>query len=138
MVLKTVLIADDSRIFRALMTEVLQEHGLEVFQAADGREALEALLSKRPQLAILDALMPLLSGFDVVSQLREKAADYHPTLFIVTAVYKSRRWESEARQQYRVDEYLEKPLEPEDLLKVIGRHFPEFLGPAGNPAPDNG
>lgn len=127
MALKTVLIADDSRIFRALMAEVLQEHGLEVLQAADGREALDALLSKRPQLAILDALMPMLSGFDVVSKLREKAADYHPVVFIVTAVYKSRRWEAEARQQYRVDEYLEKPLEPEDLVKVIGRHFPEFL-----------
>jgi len=47
MALKTVLIADDSRIFRALMSEVLQEHGLEVLQAADGREALDTLLSKR-------------------------------------------------------------------------------------------
>ena len=137
MALKTVLIADDSRIFRALMTEVLHEHGLEVIQAADGREALDALLSKRPQLAILDALMPLLSGFDVVSKLREKAGDYKPTLFIVTAVYKSRRWEAEARQQYKVDEYLEKPLEPEDLVKAIGRHFPEVLGAAVAPAPDS-
>ncbi|HVN76594.1 MAG TPA: response regulator [Thermoanaerobaculaceae bacterium] len=128
MALTTVLIADDSRIFRALVSEVLREHGLEVLQAADGREALDMLIAKRPQLAILDALMPLLSGFDVVSKMREKAPDYHPAVFIVTAVYKSRRWESEARQQYRVDEYLEKPLEPEDLLKAIGRHFPEFLG----------
>ena len=136
MALKTVLLADDSRIFRALMSEVLQEHGLEVLQAADGREARDTLLSKRPQLVILDALMPMLSGFDVVSQLREKAVDYQPAIFIVTAVYKSRRWESEARLQYKVDEYLEKPLEPEDLVKAIGRHFPEFLGLPGRPASD--
>ena len=131
MALTTVLIADDSRIFRALIAEVLREHGLEVLQAADGREALDVLLAKRPQLVILDALMPLLSGFDVVSKMREKAPDYQPAVFIVTAVYKSRRWESEARQQYRVDEYLEKPLEPEDLLKAIGRHFPDFFGLQG-------
>ncbi len=128
MPLKTVLVADDSRIFRALITEVLRERGLEVLQAADGREALDILLQKQPQLAVLDALMPMLSGFDVISMLREKAPAYQPTVFIVTAVYKSRRWESEARQQYKVDEYLEKPIEPEDLIKAIGKHFPDFVG----------
>jgi CheY-like chemotaxis protein len=126
--LNSVLIADDSRIFRTLISEVLREHGLKVIQAADGREALDTALSQRPQLLILDALMPLLSGFDVISKVRGAAPDYRPVVFIVTAVYKSRRWESEARRQYRVDEYLEKPLEPEDLVKAIGRHFPEFLG----------
>ena len=128
MALARVLIADDSRIFRTLISEVVREHGLEVIQAADGREALDAALSQRPQLLILDALMPLMSGFDVISKLRESAPDYKPVGFIVTAVYKSRRWESEARRQYLVQEYLEKPLEPEDLVKAIARHFPEFLG----------
>jgi len=129
--LARVLMADDSRIFRTLISEVLREHGLEVIQAADGREALDAALSQRPQLLILDALMPLISGFDVISKLRESAPGYKPVVFIVTAVYKSRRWESEARRQYLVEEYLEKPLEPEDLVKAIGRHFPEFLGNPG-------
>ncbi len=133
MALTRVLIADDSRIFRALMSEVLREHGLEVIQAANGREALDFLLAERPQLVVLDALMPLLSGFDVISKLRESAPDYKPVIFIVTAVYKSRRWESEARQQYQVDEYLEKPLEPEDLIKTIARHFPEILGAGATP-----
>ena len=128
-----VLVADDSRIFRALIVEVLRERGLEVLEAANGREALDALLAQRPQLAIIDALMPLLSGFDVISNLREKARDYHPVIFMVTAVYKSRRWENEARQQYQVHEYLEKPLEPAELLAAVGRHFPEILGVPGKP-----
>jgi len=128
--LRSVLVADDSRIFRALVAEVLRENGLEVFEAANGREALDVALANRPQLAVLDALMPYLSGFDVLSKLREKVPDYRPVVFIVTAVYKSRRWESEARQQYQVEEYLEKPLEPEDLIKAVKRHFPEFPAPA--------
>ncbi len=128
MALTRILVADDSRIFRALIAEVLRERGLEVIEAANGREALDALLSQRPQLAVLDALMPLLSGFDVISTMREKAPEYQPVIFLVTAVYKSRRWEAEARQQYRVDEYLEKPLEPAELLKAVGRHFPEVWG----------
>jgi CheY-like chemotaxis protein len=124
MPLRTVLIADDSRIFRALMAEVLREQNLEVTEAANGREALDRALDSRPELLILDALMPLLSGFDVLTRLREKAPEYKPVVFIVTAVYKSRRWESEARQQYQVQEYLEKPLQPEDLLTAVRRHFP--------------
>jgi CheY-like chemotaxis protein len=127
MPLKQVLIADDSRIFRALMSEVLRDNGLEVFEAANGREALDKAMSARPVLLILDALMPLLSGFDVLTRLREKAPEYRPKVFIVTAVYKSRRWESEARQQYQVQEYLEKPLQPEDLIAAIKRHFPDFV-----------
>ena len=120
-----VLIADDSRIFRALAGEVVGELGFEVVEAANGREALDLVLSVRPRLLILDALMPLLSGFEVLTRMRERAPDYRPVVLMVTAVYKSRRWEAEARQTYQVDEYLEKPLEPEDLLKAIARHFPE-------------
>jgi len=125
MALEHVLIADDSRIFRALMSDVLRDQGLDVHEAANGREALDKAMMARPELLILDALMPLLSGFDVLTRLREKTPDYHPKVFIVTAVYKSRRWESEARQQYQVQEYLEKPLQPEDLIAAIQRHFPE-------------
>jgi len=120
-----VLVADDSRIFRLLVSEVLRDRGIAVVEATNGREALDHTLSERPELLILDALMPLLSGFDVLSKLREKAPEYEPIVFIVTAVYKSRRWESEARQTYRVHEYLEKPIEPEDLLKTIARYFPD-------------
>jgi CheY-like chemotaxis protein len=123
-----VLVADDSRIFRSLIAEVLREAGVDVIEAANGREALDQLTATRPQLAILDALMPLMSGFDVLTKLREALPDYHPAVFIVTAVYKSRRWESEARQQYQVQEYLEKPLEPQDLFVAIRRHFPDFAG----------
>lgn len=133
MALTRVLVADDSRIFRSLVAEVLRERGLEVIEAANGREALDALLAQRPQLAVLDALMPLLSGFDVISTVREKAPEYQPVIFLVTAVYKSRRWETEARQHYRVHEYLEKPLEPAELLRAVGRHFPEFWGLKGEP-----
>lgn len=134
MALKSVLVADDSRIFRALMSEVLRERHLEVFEAANGREARDLLLSRRPDLVVLDALMPLLSGFEVLAQLREKAPDYKPVIFVVTAVYKSRRWEAEARQQYQIHEYLEKPLEPEDLLAAIARHFPDFSAVSTGPS----
>jgi CheY-like chemotaxis protein len=125
MALTRVLIADDSPVFRAFVTSVLRDHGLEAVEASTGRQALELMLAQRPQLAILDGLMPLLSGFEVVQKMRETVPDYKPVVFIVTAVYKGRRWESEARQKYQVNEYLQKPFEPHDLVAAIRRHFPE-------------
>lgn len=125
----TALVADDSRIFRSWMGELLREWGFEVVEAANGREALDLALSGRPRLLILDALMPLMSGFDVIAKLREKVPDYRPVLFLVTAVYKSRRWESEARQQHQVHEYLEKPLEESTILAALTRHFPDVFVP---------
>lgn len=119
-----VLVADDSRVIRSLLAEVLRERGLDVIEVSNGREALDEALASRPELLILDALMPLLSGFEVLSKLRERLPSYRPKVFMVTAVYKSRRWESEARTQYEVDEYMEKPLEPERLLAALAKHFP--------------
>lgn len=121
----TALVADDSRIFRSWMGELLRERGFDVVEAANGREALDQVLSVRPQLLVLDALMPLMSGFEVCGKMREKLPGFRPVIFIVTAVYKSRRWESEARQQHQVQEYLEKPLEEATILTALARHFPE-------------
>ena len=121
-----VLVADDSRVFRAWAADVLRDRGFEVLEAADGREALEVALTARPRLLLLDALMTLLSGFDVIGKIREKLPDYRPVVFIVTGVYKSRRWESEARRAHQVDEYLEKPLEEQTLVKALDRHQPEL------------
>lgn len=119
----TALVADDSRVFRVLVGEVLRERGVAVSEAGTGKEALDKAVAAEPRLLILDALMPGLSGFDVVKELRERAPEYRPVIFLVTGVYKSRRWASEARHVYEVDEYLEKPLEPETLLAAIDRHF---------------
>ncbi|HPC83152.1 MAG TPA: response regulator [Thermoanaerobaculaceae bacterium] len=118
------LIADDSKIFRACQIAILQEQGFDVVETDNGREALDLALSRRPSLLLLDALMPVLSGFQVIEKLREKLPSYQPTIFLVTAVYKSRRWEAEARKQYQVHEYLEKPLEEEVLIAALRRHFP--------------
>lgn len=129
MIVMRALVADDSRVFRAWMGELLRERGLDVLEAANGREALDVTLAQRPALVVLDALMPLMSGFDVLTKLREKVPEYKPVVFVVTAVYKSRRWEAEARQQHHVHEYLEKPLEEATILAALARHLPDVFPP---------
>jgi putative two-component system response regulator len=127
MQLRYVLIADDSKVFRACERELMLDYGFGVFEAENGRQALELAIQHQPDLLFLDALMPALSGFEVLTKLHERLPDYHPIVFLATAVYKSRRWESEARQQYGVHEYLEKPLEDDTLVAALRRQFPDLV-----------
>lgn len=117
------LVADDSRVTRVLTVEVLKELGVAVLEAADGRESLRLAIEQRPPLLVLDGLMPGLTAFDLVARLRADLVDYKPVIIIQTAMYKSRRWESEARANLGVAEYLEKPVEPETLIETLQRHF---------------
>jgi CheY-like chemotaxis protein len=65
-----VLIADDDKLVRMLLADVLAQLGHEVVSAADGEEALEAARRERPDALILDFLMPRLSGVDALARLR--------------------------------------------------------------------
>ena len=67
---QTVLVVDDERPTVELLTDVLRGQGLRVLAAYDGREAIALARSERPQLIVLDLIMPGLTGFDVVQQLR--------------------------------------------------------------------
>jgi CheY-like chemotaxis protein len=119
---RSVLVADDSRVFRAWVAELLRNRGFKVIEADNGRSALQMALDHRPGLLLLDALMPALTGLEVITKLHEKAPAYQPVLFLVTAVYRSRRFESEALRTHNVDEYLEKPLEEPRLDEALARH----------------
>lgn len=122
--MRLALLADDSRVFRACTRELLHDRGFEVIEADAGDKALQLARTRRPDLLVLDALMPILTGFAVLQQLREKLPDYRPVVFLVTALYKSNRWASEARKEHGVHEYIEKPVEDAALFAALDRHFP--------------
>jgi len=72
--MKKVLVADDRAISRELVRDVLESCGYEVFEAADGVEALEQARLVQPDIIILDLQMPRLDGFGVVAALRTDPA----------------------------------------------------------------
>lgn len=121
--LSSALVADDNRMTRLMIVEVLRELGAQVIETASGRDAYEQALAASPELLVLDGLLPLMSGFDVITKLRETAPDYKPTIFLATGVYKGRRWASQARVDYGVVEFLEKPFDADTLVAALGRHF---------------
>jgi two-component system response regulator CpxR len=109
-----VLLIDDDAELCALMTEVLSSHGYDVVTAADGAAGLEIALKARPDLVILDVMMPRLDGFDVLRHLRRQS---RAPVIMLTA-----RTTPEDRIQglnVGADDYLAKPFIVGELLARI-------------------
>jgi CheY-like chemotaxis protein len=67
--MKTVLFADDDRIFREICKRILEEEGYQVLLASDGAEAIDTVKTKKTDLAILDIHMPIKGGMDAAEQI---------------------------------------------------------------------
>ncbi|MFV1956383.1 MAG: response regulator [bacterium] len=87
---KFILLADDTEFFRALMSDLLINHGFKVKTAADGQEALEIYEASPEsfQLILLDLQMPRLSGFGVLEHL-SKSGESFPPVIVMTGVHDS-------------------------------------------------
>ncbi len=68
---KTVLVVDDDKLARESLTAALEERGLAVMHAEDGKKGLDLALEKRPNLVIVDVRMPVMDGHEMLQRLRE-------------------------------------------------------------------
>ncbi|MBI3808417.1 MAG: response regulator [Nitrospirae bacterium] len=66
-----IVVADDDRMFRKAAETTLRRQGYEVVTASDGEEALQLIRSERPDIIVLDLIMPKLQGFDVLQVLKQ-------------------------------------------------------------------
>jgi CheY-like chemotaxis protein len=121
--LRTALIVDDNRISRVILRETLQGLGIRVIEAADGVAAIEIIDREAPDLVISDILMPRCDGFKLAAHIKSSRVSSKIVLFLVTAVYKGRSWKREALTDHQADEFLPKPLDPDELEQAIRRHF---------------
>jgi len=72
---KTILVVDDKANIRHLVREYLSEEGFRVVTAADGREALYSARQEKPDLILLDIMMPEMSGYDFLKTYRKRARE---------------------------------------------------------------
>lgn len=70
---KRILLAEDDRFLRRAAEARLRQHGFEVLIAHDGEEALQVARAERPDLVLLDVVMPRLQGFEVLKALKRDA-----------------------------------------------------------------
>jgi len=112
----TILVCDDEAPLRALVRATLED-GYEIVEARDGEEALEAARRVRPDLILLDAMMPGRSGFDVLRALRADAGLASTRIVMLTArVQESDR---EAAAAGGADRFLAKPFSPLELELLV-------------------
>ena len=110
-----VLVVEDEPLLRDLVAEVLRDEGYDVVTAADGREAIDALEQERPQLVLMDVMMPTLDGRAAYRAMRAR-----PDLPAVPVVLMSAAVGPE-RLDPTISAFLPKPFDLDDLLALVAR-----------------
>ena len=122
---KILVVDDDPDILEAL-TMILESQGYQVVSAKDGIDGLATLKAEKPDLMILDLLMPKMDGFAVCKELQDpRWSKYRDIpILILTSVREEasrRRYELETGLELDVDDYVEKPISPDILLERVER-----------------
>ena len=109
-----ILIAEDEKDLRELLFDQLTEVGYDVLQAQNGKEALELFQSAKPDLAILDIMMPVMDGLSVLSKIRETSD--MPVIFLTA---RGEEIDKVSGLRLGADDYLVKPWGRNELLARI-------------------
>ncbi|GAB6080247.1 MAG: response regulator transcription factor [Hydrogenophilus thermoluteolus] len=117
-----ILVVDDEEAISLALEFLLQRAGYEVAVARDGVEALERIAAWRPDLVLLDIMMPGKDGFEVCQSVREMN-DLTPQPKIVMLTAKGRDVERTKGLAVGADDYVVKPFSTEELLQRIARHL---------------
>ncbi|HLT31251.1 MAG TPA: response regulator [Myxococcaceae bacterium] len=114
------LVVDDDERHRALMSDVLEQAGYRVSEAANGQEALELLEEELPSAVLLDLRMPVMSGWGLLEALRKMPRAAGLPVVIISGY--GFEWEAEL---VGAAGYISKPVDIENLLTRIG----QLVGP---------
>lgn len=118
---RQILVADDDRAFRETVGEILTQAGYKVRFAEDGKSVVEKVQHYRPDLVLMDGLMPRLHGFLACEAI--KKLDAPPKVILLTGVYTKPTYKGNVKTQHGADDLLVKPLSSADLLACIEKHL---------------
>lgn len=117
---KTILVIDDEKDLVDLLETRLEVSGYSVLTAYTGKEGLEKANETKPNLIVLDVIMPAMDGFETLRMLKASAETHHIPVIMLTS-----RGETEAllkADKLGSADYIIKPFEPEELLKMLKRY----------------
>ena len=118
-----ILVVDDETELVETMKGWLQANGYEVLTALDGQQALKAVSTEKPDLVILDILMPRMSGLEVLTQLRHKKETIYLPVIMLTG--KGETGSIVECQGLGATDYVIKPCSQNELLRLIEKHLYE-------------
>ncbi len=114
---KLILVVDDDRELVEAVRAVLERQGFKVIQAHDGHQGKQAIYNARPDLVILDMMMPRMGGYPVLEHFKDKGDA--PPIIMVTANEGSRH--KVYAEYLGVVDYIRKPFAMERLLETVNK-----------------
>ena len=116
-VVSTALVVDDSLTDTQILTRCLQQGGLKVLTANTGEEALTKISSQKPDIIILDVVLPGCSGFEVCREIKDAAAT--SKIPVVICSTKGGQMDKFWGMKQGADAYLAKPIDQEELVRTV-------------------
>ena len=114
---RVVLIAEDDRDIRELVTVKLEAAGYQVVGVDDGMHALREIRERRPDLALLDVMMPGISGLDIIATLRRDPNTATVPVILMSA--KSQEFDVQSGLAQGAIDYIIKPFSPRELVSRV-------------------
>lgn len=115
---KKILIVDTDASHLDFLAQLFKPHRFKVTRAKDGVEAQDKFKEERPDLVILEALLPKLHGFDLTKKITQETRGEVPVI-IITGLYRGPHYRHEAMSSFGAKEYFEKPYDKEKLLNTV-------------------
>jgi DNA-binding response OmpR family regulator len=114
---KRILLVDDEEDLRKMLAFRLEAVDYEVLQAGDGKEGLDKARADRPDLVILDLMLPKIDGFKVCRMLKFDEKYKHIPVIMFTA--RAQKSDEDLGREMGADAYITKPFDPQNLLGKI-------------------
>jgi two-component system, cell cycle response regulator DivK len=116
-VTKSILVADDDPDILSIVSMSLETQGYTVYKAVNGREAVDLVKQHRPDLVLMDMMMPVVSGYEAVIELKADAATRDITIVGLSA--KAMATDMERATDVGIDGYITKPFRIAQVLSVV-------------------
>lgn len=98
--------------------------GYRIAVANDGLAGIEAFERLKPDLVLIEAMIPKKHGFEVCQDLKKTPLGKRTPIIITTSVYKGRKYRTQALHMYGCDEYIEKPIPEDEFVQIVRRFLP--------------
>jgi DNA-binding response OmpR family regulator len=118
---KKILVVDDSRTALFMVTTILRKERYELVTANDGEQALEVALAERPDLILMDVIMPRKTGFEACRELKRREDTKAIPVILVTT--RGEGENVEAGFQSGCNDYVTKPINAQELLTKVRDHM---------------
>lgn len=119
---KKVLLVDDDPDFVEAVKVIVQSGGYDVRVACDGKEGLEAVAEERPDIIVLDVMMPVMDGHKTCAALKGNKDTADIPIILLTAVadrVTTSKYTHRDMLESEAEDYMPKPVEPKELLDLI-------------------